>query len=337
MANIFLTRKCNLKCPYCFADEFVNKANEEITTENFIRALDFIKTSPQERVGLIGGEPTLHPEFKTFLELLNSDNDVKIYTIYTNGLEIDKYIDYFIKDKTGMLVNCNPPKDLGDKNYNKLKRNLKLLKKNDKNFHMGINLYSDRMDYSYIFDLLKMVGHRALRFSTALPNSAKEQVSNPLESYRKFKPFLFKFFNDCLKNDVIPTNDCNSIPNCLLTVEEKRLLLKLDIIAKQNREEKVGGVIDTAFTCMPVIDIMPNLQAVRCFGLSNVLKVPIDNFRNLESLKKYFYNKIDVYAKLSFENQECEDCKSRLLNKCGLCYTYKMKKCEKIKEYIMSM
>ena len=33
MANIFLTRKCNLKCPYCFADEFVNKKNEEVTLE----------------------------------------------------------------------------------------------------------------------------------------------------------------------------------------------------------------------------------------------------------------------------------------------------------------
>ena len=33
MANIFLTKKCNLKCPYCFADEFVNKDNQEIYTE----------------------------------------------------------------------------------------------------------------------------------------------------------------------------------------------------------------------------------------------------------------------------------------------------------------
>ena len=64
MANLFLTRKCNLKCPYCFADEFVNKENEEYTMENFHKAINFIKTMPDERVGFIGGEPTLHPSLK---------------------------------------------------------------------------------------------------------------------------------------------------------------------------------------------------------------------------------------------------------------------------------
>ena len=53
MANIFLTRKCNLKCPYCFADEFVNKKNEEVTLENFEKILNFIKKDGTSRIGLI--------------------------------------------------------------------------------------------------------------------------------------------------------------------------------------------------------------------------------------------------------------------------------------------
>ena len=54
MANIFLTRKCNLKCPYCFASEFVNKENEEVTLENFKKIVDFIKKNGTKRIGLIG-------------------------------------------------------------------------------------------------------------------------------------------------------------------------------------------------------------------------------------------------------------------------------------------
>ena len=42
MPNIMLTYRCNLKCPYCFANEFVNKKNTDISLENFEKALDFI-------------------------------------------------------------------------------------------------------------------------------------------------------------------------------------------------------------------------------------------------------------------------------------------------------
>ncbi len=31
MPNIMLTYRCNLKCPYCFANEFVNKKNTDIS------------------------------------------------------------------------------------------------------------------------------------------------------------------------------------------------------------------------------------------------------------------------------------------------------------------
>ncbi len=337
MANIFLTGKCNLKCPYCFADEFVNKANEEITIENFNKALGFIKTSADARIGLIGGEPALHSEFKTILNILNSDESIKFYVIFTNGLEIDKYIDYFDK-KTNMLINCNSPDDIGGLRYSKLKENIKLLKTAEKNFSLGINLYSDKMDFSYIFELLKSIGHHHVRFSTALPNTAKENTDDPLESFKIFKPFLFKFFSGCLKNEIVPKSDCNGIPNCLLSADDKRLLLQFEILAEKNKavEKDSTGTISTVHTCSPVIDIMPDLQAVRCFGLSNHLKTSIENFKNIESLRKYFYNKIDVYANVAYEKNECENCRSRLLDKCGLCYTYKIKKCEKIKEFVRS-
>lgn len=71
MANIFLTRKCNLKCPYCFADEFVNQKNQDVTLENFKKILNFIKVDKTSKVGLIGGEPTLHPKFNEILDKRN--------------------------------------------------------------------------------------------------------------------------------------------------------------------------------------------------------------------------------------------------------------------------
>ena len=128
MANIFLTRKCNLNCSYCFADEFVNKANEEITIDNFKTALQFIKTHKDEKVGLIGGEPTLHSAFAEILDILNSDDDITSYVIFTNGIELDKFIDRITNEKVGLLINCNSPENIGPK-YEKLKSNINLLMK----------------------------------------------------------------------------------------------------------------------------------------------------------------------------------------------------------------
>ncbi len=332
MANIFLTKKCNLKCPYCFADEFVNKDKDEVTLENFNKILEFIKTSSDERVGLIGGEPTLHPNFAEFLNILKNDEKVKNVTIYTNGIELDKYISLLKDEKFSILVNCNPPSDLGDVFYSKLKANIELLKKEiPMQFVLGINLYSKDMDYSYIFDLLKMIDHHYVRFSTALPNSYKEATVDVLKNFNDFKPFLFKFFNDCLENEIAPGNDCNSIPSCLLDVEDKKLLIKLKILADNY---KVNNTIQTAHLCSPVIDILPDLTAVRCFGLSKHLKVSIDNFKSLDSLRKYFTNKIDLYANLSFLSEDCENCKVRCINKCGVCFTYKVSKMNKLKQMV---
>lgn len=331
MANIFLTRKCNLKCPYCFADEFVNKANEEYTLENVRKAIEFIKTDKDEKIGLIGGEPTLYPYFNEVLSILNNDDDISNYVIYTNGLEIDKYIDELTNKKVQILINCNSPKDIGDR-FLKLKDNIiLLLERNFTDFSLGINLYSSSFDYSYIFELLELSQKNNLRFSTSLPNSSKEEVPNALQSFLEFKPFLFEFFSDCYERDIVPYNDCNAIPSCILSDEEKLFLVKMKILADKY---KLPSTIITSHMCSPVIDILPDLNAVRCFGFSKELKVPISKFKSLQMLRKFFYNKIDAYAKLSFESSECDDCKSRLYDRCGLCYTYKIKKIEKIKNFI---
>ena len=74
--NIMLNQVCNLACPYCFANEFVGRSEKslksdksQITEENFRIALDFAIKSRETRLGLIGGEPTLHPKFEEFVTM----------------------------------------------------------------------------------------------------------------------------------------------------------------------------------------------------------------------------------------------------------------------------
>ncbi len=333
MANIFLTNKCNLKCPYCFANEFTGKEISEISYENFIKAVDFIKQDSTSVIGLIGGEPTLHSKFSELLDTLINDEFITQIIIYTNGLTIDKYIAQLKNYKISLLINCNSPKNLGER-YNILKSNILLLKENDINFTLGINIYSSYEDYNYIFDLLKIGEKHNLRFSTSFTNDYKENTSNVLNDLYSKKDVLITFLQECLKNNIVPKNDCNSLPDCIYTNADRSLLLKLELSGK---EYNFQGPIISCKKCSPVIDIFPDLTAARCFGLSNAERVKISKFKSLYSLKSYFVNKIDIYTNVLYLGKNCENCKIRLIDKCGVCLTYKIKKVNDLKKYVQNV
>jgi uncharacterized radical SAM superfamily Fe-S cluster-containing enzyme len=66
ISNIAIVNYCNLKCPYCFAD---NEQENPIymSLENYIKTLDFILKNPVDGIGILGGEPTLHPDFSKII------------------------------------------------------------------------------------------------------------------------------------------------------------------------------------------------------------------------------------------------------------------------------
>lgn len=66
MPNIILTEYCNLKCPYCFASTMIEEAKDykNITMEQLDNILNWLYPTAIEGefgIGLIGGEPLLHP------------------------------------------------------------------------------------------------------------------------------------------------------------------------------------------------------------------------------------------------------------------------------------
>ena len=61
-----------------------SKEGTLMSWENLIYIADFLKTSGQRHISLLGGEPTIHPECVDFiLYLLERNFDV---TIFTNGI-----------------------------------------------------------------------------------------------------------------------------------------------------------------------------------------------------------------------------------------------------------
>ena len=91
MANIMVNEACNLRCPYCFAEEFINKAPKEMKLEDFRVALDFILSDNSERqVGIIGGEPLLYTHINEAVRIALDDPRTEIVMIFTNAVELER-------------------------------------------------------------------------------------------------------------------------------------------------------------------------------------------------------------------------------------------------------
>ena len=98
--NILLTTTCSRRCPYCFAQERVTlepgaptkrTAPPHISREDFSRAIEFAKTGAARQVGILGGEPSLHPQFTELLELAW---DAGFHTkIFSNGMWRERDLD----------------------------------------------------------------------------------------------------------------------------------------------------------------------------------------------------------------------------------------------------
>ncbi len=322
MANIMITECCNLHCPYCFADEFVNKKSNYISSKSFQQALAFIKSAEHfnGRVGIIGGEPTIAPNFSELLQLLIEDNEVTRVPIYTNGLLIDKYISLLQNKKFDFLINFNSPTDIGYVKYQHIVDNIGLLIKNGKisNLALGINLYHENQDVEYYIRVLKQYGIHHARVAITTPND--KFTESGFIRLKRLRKDLLALTSRLIYEDIHFIVDCNRPPECIWDDTEQ---IKLDFIHRKllNTTQQQNFFNSK---CNPVIDILPDLTAIRCFGLSDISKVKISDFPNIDELMQYYRRNIDDALLLQPTTEHCRDCEAFYSQACyGGCLSNK--------------
>ena len=315
MPNIMLTYRCNLNCPYCFANEFVNKQSTDITFDSFLSAVHFITKDGPAFPGLIGGEPTLHKDFKNILRTIIEDRKIKECTVYTNGLELEPYIDEISSPKFRLLVNCNSPETIGEERFAKIAKNLDVLinqRYMRDRINLGVNYYSDDLDCSFIIELLNRFDLHRVRLSLTVPDFSVCDTVSSVAFFRQRKQGLMNLLRRFCDNAIVPYYDCNKPPVCIWTDEEKQWIQEyLDRYGV-----KESNLLETNSLCYPVIDILPTLEAVRCFGMSSFEKVNICDFDSVTDLASYFLNRVDCEA---YRIADCADCQA--------CYYRKTRHC----------
>ena len=328
MANIMVNEACNLCCPYCFAGEFVNRDPKEMTLEDFRTALDFVLGDRIERqVGVIGGEPLLYTHINEALNIALEDPRSDPVMLYTNAVELERLAPEILESsKFRMLINCNPPQDMGAAAFEKMRQNLLRFRDvhfGEGRFRLSVNIYKPDFDYSYVVPLVQEMGFDVIRLSVSVPQNGLPEGTDPLGYFREMKPVAMRFVGDMLRCGVITGFDCNFLPSCVLTKEEHDgVLAAKDVFysalsRKYSRVFWQRAILCELNNCTPVIDVLPDLQAIRCFGLSEYTKQDIRDFGGIGDLRRFYVNTVDRPACGVWTSDECKDCYNRESGECS--------------------
>jgi len=281
MPNLLLTEKCIRACPYCFAKEYLKESKDNILSwENLIYVADLLEASNEKHLSLLGGEPTLHPDFVDFVLYL-IERRVKV-NVFTSGIMANNTLEtakkYFLNipiENLSFTCNYNHPKT---STANETKQINKFLKSFSKNITLSFNLYQPEFELRYLVDaILKYDLKKHIRLGLAQPIPGQKNECLSLQEVREIAKTLRNQLDLLEKHRITLGFDCG-MPMCIFSDEDLGRLFKL------NR----GRVM---FSCGPAIDIGPDLQIWACFPLSNYEKKSLYDFNSMDEIRRYFAEK----------------------------------------------
>ena len=315
MPNILLTDYCNRNCPYCFAGERLrNNQGTNMPFENFTAAVDFLVDSGENEIILLGGEPTLHPQFVAFHDYL-LDRGLRIMT-FTNGCTPTKVVDQlsreFVPERTHFVVNVNSAPDreaweTAQQDY--------FFRRLGRVSGLGFNMYRRDLDLGFLFDYIERYGLRPhVRIGLAHPTTEEPNAFLPPEDFHEVQSKIAAFVRMCDDRGATVMLDCG-FTLCGFDDEELGTLVRAQTAYQ--------------FGCGPLIDIGPDLTTWSCFPLSNIEPVRLTDFANLAELRRHFRDAVD---RLVQERDhagvfpECSQCRYRHRGTCtGGCMAHALR------------
>ncbi len=309
MANLLLTNSCNRSCPYCFALKEKGEKTGFLSRENLRQVLEFLKSSGTRDISLLGGEPTLHPEFGSILNyILGEGFRVKVFS---NALIRPESLNALVKTESpglNVILNVNHPHQNSRQEWRRILKTLEML---GPKATLAYNIYQSQLELDFIPELIKKYKlYRAVRLGIAQPIWGAGNAYVPLEKYFTIGPQIVAFAKECDKYDIRPYFDCGFIL-CMFSEAEIGQLY-------------YSGVMFN-FYCSPAIDFGPNLDVWHCFPLSKCFRKNLRDFTSCLEISKFYTEKFQP-LRIFGTMERCANCKYLGRQQCsGGCLAHKLR------------
>ncbi len=321
--NVLITNRCNATCQYCFLrGELVDKngKGKEITLEDFKHILKYadhlISIGVTDSLNLMGGEPTLHPQFHEILKMVLTYRTEKLdfipITIFSNGLFPHETGELFKREACPIMINVNHPDNYSDSQWDLLETNLSILA--DSNYAdplltLSLNIDRPRQDFEYMLELAKRINLKKIRVDISRPGPNRSNTFVGIEQIPEVIPILLDFTKECKNMGITVNTDC-CLPIC--GISNKQL------------QEFAENEVELSFKCSGGIDVAPDLELWHCAPLRSIRLGKITDYSNgyeivAEIEKKTHHLRWNVESK-----KECKNCKWLTVRICqGGCLSFK--------------
>lgn len=308
--NLYLTHKCNRKCPFCFAKEVALKTdinyNEILSIEEIKRLLDRFKEIEIsiKNIGLLGGEPFLYPHLEELLSLLSEKGiTAKIFTSATNAMP-SVLKDMSIKQATGKMnfvVNVGERNTYSEKQFYNLETFLHHFAPLSS---LSFTIFDLSTSPTYLFNLIDEYQlNRNIRTGIALPILKGGNQYITLNSYQKAGTYFVSVAEQAAERSITLSMDCGFIA-CMFTKQQIGRLLRLGT--------------EVHFSCGTAMDIGPKLQAWNCFPLFQLGQIDAMQAKDLNDLENILKTSTTRYLGTS----------NGILKECAQCSLMKRKLCD---------
>ncbi len=312
MANVLLTKRCNLHCAYCFAQERLqDDRNQIMTVSDARKVIAFLKKSGHPIFRAMGGEPTLHPHFADIIEMALQEG-MRI-DVLSNATWPDAFNSLFRRISStylSFLLNIDHPANYHPRLWDKIQTNVAAVAGRG-NVTLSFNIFEAQPRYDYMLDLVKLHHIDKIRLSLSLPVVGAKNAHLSLDVVKGMGSFIVEFTRRAEEFGATVYMD-NAVPLCIFSNEQAgELILKGVLDLKRNAR------------CNPVIDIGPDLRIWCCFCLSNLWNRHLDEFGNLGEIMDYYQRLIHPYQTRLYPMDECGQCQYRAKWNCqGGCLSY---------------
>ncbi len=309
MANVLLTQRCVRSCPYCFAKEHMARSVSDgmLSWDDLIYLADFIEISGENQITLLGGEPTLHPDFVNFVLYL-LERKISI-TVFTSGImsgltlnEMCSALKGIPKERLHFVCNLNDP-DLSPTGEGE--RTRPFLEEFGTVTVPGFNIYHSNFKLDFLFQYVNQYGlDRHLRLGLAHPIPDAENIFIPIQDIKRVIERLFSYAPLFQRFRIAPGIDCG-FPMCAFNDQQLGMLYRL-----------TGDKI--RFGCNPAFDIGPDMTVWCCFPISSYHRKSIFEFDSIKEIVNFYQERLtNIRVEAGGIYEACDHCEYREEGKCA--------------------
>jgi radical SAM protein with 4Fe4S-binding SPASM domain len=301
MANISITRRCERDCDFCFAADERKLEPLDMTSDVYEAALDFLKRSDVPDARLLGGEPTLHPDFPAFADRALGHGFA--LTVMTGGMMPLASLDYLASvpaKHASVYLNAAVP---GVDSDGLVAAQQRLCMRLGERVELGLTLVSSHVDPGFLLEWIEGYGlTRRVRLGVAHPILGGANTSASAATVRTLGRVVERFVESAGAEGVEVGFDCGLTP-CMFSVS----------FAAQHPE-----IIDSVgMRCGPIIDILPEGDTVACYALARTVRVPLGDEDTRAGLLATFDEHLERLLPASGTYEECGTCAHRIAGRCA--------------------